>query len=555
MELKLTEITPNRKSCGPTWRIPNIKPILKKSLGKKRQMKVTQLFWKNGILRVGSLAFAVGILSCYTILAYRVNNVLQDGFEYVGCECGNCPSPNVVCDYERAISTTPDRLVYPNTVEEIIDQVKYASENKITIKAIGHAHSLVENFFADGGIILMLTNMTRIITIDTINMIITVEPGVLLYDVVTTLNTLGFALGGLYPAYAGITIGGIISTSAHIGSLQFPASISDTVVSLKAVVPPGKIIEPSTKEELAAFSTHIGVLGVIYEISLKIVPQYKVHTEGAIERDIDWLLNGNYLSEMYEHFTFDFSWYPCSNRVFSSSKDRTSIEHSGNAMNEDWSGMKMKLIPIFNVFAQISLFVPPLSYLLEWVALSQGKSSSVGGAVGYSSEYLTGICVPDNSYCPWNNGLRIFDMEIAVPVNVSLQAIKRVVDFVSQPENLICGCTDGLYWRPMRKSDTTLIGYNYDSDILMFILSSFRPFWGLNRYHEHTYREIERILLEDFGGRPHWGKNTRRTFAKYFRPKASYGENWDKFMAIRSKYDPDGIFMNRWNNEFMFKDN
>ena len=47
-------------------------------------------------------------------------------------------------------------------------------------------------------------------------------------------------------------------------------------------------------------------------------------------------------------------------------------------------------------------------------------------------------------------------------------------------------------------------------------------------------------LLEDFGARQHWGKIhflTRERVAKIY-------PEYDKFVAVRREFDPDGIFLN-----------
>jgi len=51
------------------------------------------------------------------------------------------------------------------------------------------------------------------------------------------------------------------------------------------------------------------------------------------------------------------------------------------------------------------------------------------------------------------------------------------------------------------------------------------------------------ITAAEFNARPHWGK--------WHTQKASqleelYSEHWEEFSTIRSKYDPNGVFLNEY---------
>ncbi|MEO8458865.1 MAG: D-arabinono-1,4-lactone oxidase, partial [Chloroflexota bacterium] len=47
-------------------------------------------------------------------------------------------------------------------------------------------------------------------------------------------------------------------------------------------------------------------------------------------------------------------------------------------------------------------------------------------------------------------------------------------------------------------------------------------------------------IMDDYGGRPHWGKLHFQT-AETLAPR--YPE-WDKFQAVRKQLDPEGRFSN-----------
>jgi L-gulono-1,4-lactone dehydrogenase len=56
---------------------------------------------------------------------------------------------------------------------------------------------------------------------------------------------------------------------------------------------------------------------------------------------------------------------------------------------------------------------------------------------------------------------------------------------------------------------------------------------------EPYFRQVEEIM-NSFAGRPHWGKRHFQT-ADTLRPR--YPE-WDRFQALRARFDPAGRFAN-----------
>jgi L-gulonolactone oxidase len=56
---------------------------------------------------------------------------------------------------------------------------------------------------------------------------------------------------------------------------------------------------------------------------------------------------------------------------------------------------------------------------------------------------------------------------------------------------------------------------------------------------EPYFRAVEE-LMDDLGGRPHWGKRHFQTAATL---RDRYPE-WDRFAAVRARLDPAGRFVN-----------
>jgi L-gulonolactone oxidase len=57
--------------------------------------------------------------------------------------------------------------------------------------------------------------------------------------------------------------------------------------------------------------------------------------------------------------------------------------------------------------------------------------------------------------------------------------------------------------------------------------------------YEEYFARVEEVML-DLDGRPHWGKRHRADASVL----ASRYPGWERFAAVRSRLDPDGVFLN-----------
>ena len=96
------------------------------------------------------------------------------------------------------------------------------------------------------------------------------------------------------------------------------------------------------------------------------------------------------------------------------------------------------------------------------------------------------------------------------------------------PQNFV------LHGRFIRNSDAYLAPSFGNSHTCMLQLVSY-----FGTKSEQFFDDVERHLLS-LGGKPHWGKtfNTQTNFRRL------YGENMQKFNAIREQMDPNGMFLN-----------
>ncbi len=126
--------------------------------------------------------------------------------------------------------------------------------------------------------------------------------------------------------------------------------------------------------------------------------------------------------------------------------------------------------------------------------------------------------------------VRFTEMEYAIPRAVAREAIERVLALVERRRLPI------LFPLEVRfaAGDDAFLSTAYKRDTCYIAVHQYR---GME--YETYFRGVERIM-DDYGGRPHWGKRHYQT-ASTLRERYP---DWDRFQAVRTRLDPDGVFAN-----------
>ncbi len=178
----------------------------------------------------------------------------------------------------------PDVLIQPLTTEEISAVMKICNENLIPVTPRGAGTGLVGASVAMlGGVMIDTQKMNQILEYDLDNMIVRVQPGVLLNDLAEDCTRQGL----LYPPDPGekfACLGGNVSTNAGgMRAVKYGAT-RDYVRAMKVVLPTGEVVDfgaqvSKTSTGYSLLNLMIGsegTLGIITELTLKIIPAPKV---------------------------------------------------------------------------------------------------------------------------------------------------------------------------------------------------------------------------------------------------------------------------------------
>ena len=203
------------------------------------------------------------------------NNVTDSLFERRLYDHDIAPLPTEI---SILFKTVPDVVVKPKNVEEVSRIVKYANSNKVPIvprgaSSWGYGGTIPTN----GGIVLELTGLKKILDFDEENMTVTVEAGLRWKNLLEFLEKKGFTVN-VYPSSApSATIGGWIVTGClGIGSLKY-GHLREHVTEIQVVTPTGDTISLSQEEQdesplFDSFFGSEGTLGVITEATIRIDP-------------------------------------------------------------------------------------------------------------------------------------------------------------------------------------------------------------------------------------------------------------------------------------------
>jgi glycolate oxidase len=136
-----------------------------------------------------------------------------------------------------------DVVLKVQTAEEISKIMKYANESLIPVVVRGSGTGLVGACVPMfGGIILDTTKMNKILNLDEKNLVLEVEPGVLLMDIYEYVETKGYFYAP-DPGEKTATIGGNVATNAGgMRAVKYGVT-RDWVVALEVVLPSGEITQ------------------------------------------------------------------------------------------------------------------------------------------------------------------------------------------------------------------------------------------------------------------------------------------------------------------------
>ena len=473
-------------------------------------------------------------------IAYVTDSLDDDG----GLGAGLAGNVHVI-NYQDTTACAPSDVIDASTIGDVQYIVRRAVELDKALKVISVQRSNSDNGFVcpdQGGLLLNVWQMRNVIQLNHEAMTVTVQPGIRATDLSDYLHERGYAIRAM-PDYTGVSIAGSIATGAHHSSLSVPAGMADMVTAITFVDGRGEIrrFEGDAVEQAAV---HLGMLGVVVEVTLKIEPQFKLQYgfQTGSDEELEYTIEDQVRSHEYARVM----WFAGNGRYVIDYYNRVPMDTPGNSRHNLWSatGAAFKLfgdIP-YRVLNSSLLRAQCDSALMRsrfWVAPIRTIDSPRDRPVGFSHDMLGSVCEPGD--CPWDRAnVRSRTMEAAFPVH-------RLQEWMTDVRAILdarraCFPILGIYLRFLKVSDRWM-AINYGEDMVAFEIHV--PKIANEKRLEQSadvYDEIMQMTLYKYNGRPHWGKNRAPAFA-HLGP--SEYPRWNDFIQLKNGLDPTGLFENR----------
>ncbi|VAI11061.1 unnamed protein product [Triticum turgidum subsp. durum] len=313
----------------------------------------------------------------------------------------------------------------------------------------------------------------------------------------------------------------------------------------------------------------LGVLGVVSQVTLALEPMFKRSVTFVTRNDSDMAEQAVVWGGLHEFG--DMAWLPQQRNVIYRKDNRVAITSVGNDLNDYLalrssstadliSGRVMhELLEKKNNTVARCKEAPTSASLFEKPAYGFTNNDSLFmgyPVVGFQHRIqASGSCLenPEDALlttCPWDPRIRgIFFYNNAYSI-----ALSRVPAFIADMKQLRNSNPKAFYGIDASlgillryiKASSAYLGKPEDS--VDFDITYYRSYTkGEPNPHSDVLDELQQMALHKYGAIPHWGKNRNFAFegaiAKY--PEAG------KFLEVKGRYDPDGIFSSEWSDQVL----
>jgi L-gulonolactone oxidase len=411
---------------------------------------------------------------------------------------------------------TPFERRRPRSHEELVEAIGAAAAAGRKVSIVGSGHSFTEAAMTDGTMI-SLDALGGVIDADRSSGLVKVGAGTVLAQLNQELHRIGLAMENLGDI-DGQTVAGAIATGTH-GTGAKLRNISSQVEAMELVLGDGSRRElnaASDPDLLRAARVGIGALGAVTTVTLRCVPAFtlrRVDTPCPREEVFDAFQQRADANDHFELFTFP---YADSALVLERNRTEEPPRPRGKAaaflndiVLENWA--------LEAISATGKLFprgIPSLSRLAAWLA-SGSKSIDRSDQI-FANE----------------RRVRFTEMEYGVPREHGPEAVRRVIDWVRSNRYPV------FFPIEMRvtAADDALLSPSHERDTVYIAVHQYRGMeW-------RPYFEAVESIMNEYGGRPHWGK-------RHFQTAATLPERyprWSDFLAARDELDPNRVFANEY---------
>ena len=415
----------------------------------------------------------------------------------------------------------PARIAAPRNRDELAETIAAAAAAGQRVRVAGSGHSFTETALTEGTMI-DVGALSGVLDADRDSGLVRVGGGTVLADLNEELARLGLGMENLGDIDVE-TISGAISTGTH-GTGARLRNISAQVEGLELVLADGSVRHLSAEthpELLRAARVGIGSLGAISAVTLRCVPAFnllRVDSPHPREEVLD-----SFQERADEHDHFELFTFPYSDLALVLERNRTeeparprgrTAAFLNDVVLENWA-----LEALSRTGKALPRTIPALARLA-------GRLASGSRTIDRSDRVFAN-----------ERRVRFTEMEYGVPREHGPEAARRVIEWVRRneypvffPIEMRVAAGDDAFLSPSHERDTAYIAVHQYRGM------EWRP-----------YFEAVEAIMDEYGGRPHWGKRHFQTAATL----ATRYPAWAEFQRARDELDPNRIFSNEYTDRVL----
>lgn len=396
-----------------------------------------------------------------------------------------------------------------------------AARSGLRVRVAGAGHSFSDIACGDG-LLLGLEKLDGLLDVDAGSGLVKVQAGITIHALNEALAARGLALRNLGDIDVQ-TIAGAISTATH-GTGARLQNIPSQVVSLTLMLADGSLLSCSREQDPELFKAAVvslGCLGAIVDVTLQCVPSFNLDAVDTTAPLMETLDRFEELVSRNDHF--ELYAFPHAPLALTRTNNRTGKPARPPSRGSAYLNDVLLTNHAFGLLCRLGRRVPSqIPRINRLVTRLAGSRHRIDRSEAiFASARL----------------VRFTEMEYSLPRENTPGAVREVMAMIASerlsvpfPIEVRTVAADDAFLSTANGRDSGYVAVH------MFEGMEWRPY----------FEAVEQIMM-GLGGRPHWGK-------RHFQTAATLRDrypDWDRFLAVRSRLDPEGVFANAWTDRVL----
>ena len=448
--------------------------------------------------------------------------------------------------HSRLNTTNMRRVAAPRTAAEIRQAIAAARDESSSLSIAGGRHAMGGQQFLDGGFLLDMRGLNRILELDAERGLVRVEAGIMWDDLIRGLRemqqdaTRRWSVIQKQTGADRLSVGGALAANGHGRGLTYKPIVQD-VESFDLLDADGNLRRCSRTENAQLFRLAIGgygLFGIIYAVTLRLMPAHKLRRVVEIT-DIN-RLQSLFTQRIADGFTYgDFQY--------------KTDETSPGFLRE---GVMSCYIPVSDKDASDAVTPQRLLTEQDWRGLLYLSHADKARAFDeYTGFYLS---TDGQTYDSDTFQLSMYIDDYHSALDRSLNAAVKCTETITELYVPLASLADFMdaAARELRQRDANIIYGTIrliERDDETFLNWARQPYACIvfNLHVEHTEAGIAHTaaalrelidLATERGGSYFLTYNRFTTGEQLARCYPQFGD----FLALKDKYDSDGVFSSDW---------